>query len=47
MKVEQLIEEMQETKAQHPTLELADILKIFNIQAMQELTKATLMGSRH
>lgn len=37
MTVEELIEEMQEVKANHPTLELQDILRIFNIQALKEV----------
>ena len=37
MEVEALIEDMQVVKAQHPSLELQDILRIFNIKALQEL----------
>ena len=37
MEVEALIEEMQVVKAQHPTLEIQDILRIFNIKALQDL----------
>jgi|TARA_Y100000034_G_scaffold107317_1_gene136752 hypothetical protein len=36
--VTNLIEEMQEVKAAYPTLELAEILRIFNIDTMRELT---------
>ena len=36
--IDDLILEMQEVKAAHPTLEISDILRIFNIQAMRELT---------
>jgi len=38
MKVEDLIEEMQETKTNHSTLTISEILKIFEIKTMQELT---------
>ena len=34
---QELIEEMQEVKAAHPTLEISDILRIFNIKAMNDL----------
>jgi len=37
-KVENLITEMQLVKAAHPTLEIADVLRIFNIQALKDLT---------
>ena len=40
MEVETLIEDMKVVKAEHPTLELQDILRIFNIKATQELTQA-------
>ena len=36
--IEELITEMQAVKAAHPTLELQDILRMFNIQALQDLT---------
>ena len=35
--VEDLIVEMQAVKAAHPTLELAEILRMFNIQALRNL----------
>ena len=35
--IETLIEEMQEVKAAHQALEISDVLKIFNIQAMKDL----------
>ena len=35
--VEKLITEMQELKAAHPTLELSEILRIFNIKALRDL----------
>ena len=37
--VEELIIEMQDTKAAHPTLELSDILRLYTIQVLRELTK--------
>jgi len=36
--VEELISEMQEVKTAYPTLEISDILRIFNIKTMKELT---------
>ena len=38
MEIEDLITEMQEVKAAHPTLELPDILRLFNIRSLIELT---------
>ncbi|KKL83316.1 hypothetical protein LCGC14_1975970 [marine sediment metagenome] len=38
MTTEELIEEMQAVKTAHPTLEIPDVLRIFSIQAMQNLT---------
>ncbi len=38
MDVNKLIEEMQEVKALHPTLDIQDVLRIFHIKATQELT---------
>ena len=38
MKVGDLISDMQQVKIDHPTLELQEILKIFEIKTMQELT---------
>ena len=38
MTVEDLIAEMQQVKLDHPTLEVADVLRIFNIQALKDLT---------
>ena len=35
--VEDLISEMQEVKANHSTLELHEILRIFTIQALRDL----------
>ena len=46
MEIEDLITEMQAVKAAHPTLELQDILKMFNIQALKNLTKE-LRGMRY
>ena len=46
MEIEELITEMQAVKAAHPTLELSDILKMFNIQALKNLTKE-LRGMRY
>ncbi len=37
MEIEELIEEMQKAKADHPTLELQDILRMFTIKATQDL----------
>lgn len=36
--VEDLISEMQEIKTAHPTLEIQDVLKVFEIKALRELT---------
>ena len=38
MEVETLIEEMQEVKLHHPAMEFQDILRLFNIQALIDLT---------
>ena len=38
MEVESLIKEMQAVKAAHSTLELKDILSMFQIQALKNLT---------
>ncbi len=38
MTVEELIAEMQAVKQAHPTLEISDVLRIFNIQALKDLT---------
>ncbi len=38
MKIEDLITEMQEVKTAYPTLEIPDVLRIFEIQALQNLT---------
>ena len=43
IEVEALIEEMQAVKAAHPTLEIQDVLRIFQIKAMQELAHAMRM----
>ena len=45
MEIEKLIEEMQAVKTAHPTLEISDVLKIFEIQAMQKLA-SELRGLR-
>ena len=37
MSVEKLIEEMKAVKEEHPTLELHEILRIFNIDALRNL----------
>ena len=34
-----LIEEMKEVKQEHTTLSVAEVLKIFEIKAMRDLTK--------
>lgn len=39
MTVEELIVEMQAVNQSHPTLEISDVLRIFNIQAMKDLTQ--------
>jgi len=39
IKIEELISEMQAVKVAHPSLELHDILRIFNIHSIQELTR--------
>ena len=36
--IEALITDMQAVKAAHPGLELQDILRMFNIKALQDLT---------
>lgn len=38
MTVEELITDMQDLKAAHPTLERHEILRIFTIQALRDLT---------
>ena len=45
MTIETLIAEMQEVKATHPTLEISDVLRIFNIQAINDLTKQIRISS--
>lgn len=42
--VEELIEEMMAVKAAHPTLELQEILRIFNIAALKSLTNTITRG---
>ena len=37
MEIEDLITEMQKVKADYPTLELQDILRLFTIKATQDL----------
>ena len=37
--IEDLITKMKEVKTLHPNMEYQDILKIFNIQTLQNLTK--------
>ena len=39
MNIDDLITEMKAVKAANPTLEIQDVLKIFNIQAMRDLTR--------
>ena len=36
--IDTLIDEMKSVKAENPTLEISDVLRIFNIQAIQDLT---------
>lgn len=38
MSVETLIEEMQQCKQDNPALEITDVLRIFNIQAIKDQT---------
>ena len=38
MEIEELISDMQKVKTAHPTLEIHEVLKLFNIQALKELT---------
>ena len=45
MDVQTLIEDMQVVKAQNPSLELQDILRIFNIKALQELANAMRLSN--
>lgn len=42
IEVETLIEEMQEVKLHHPAMEFQDILRLFNIKALQELSKGIM-----
>lgn len=37
MTIKKLIQEMQKVKAEYPSLEISDILRIFNIDAMRRL----------
>ena len=39
MTVDKLIEEMKKVKEDNPILEVSDVLRIFNIQALKDLTK--------
>ena len=39
MTVETLIEEMQAVRQDYPSLEVPDVLRIFGIQAMKDLTR--------
>lgn len=39
MTIEELITEMKAVKAANPTLEISEVLQIFNIQALQDLTQ--------
>lgn len=41
MTITDLIEEMKVVKAAHPSLEITDVLRIFNIQATRELAQQT------
>ncbi len=43
MEVEELIQDMQKVKADHPALELQDILRIFTIKATQDLARETAL----
>ena len=43
MNVDNLIADMQAVKAAHPTLELADILRIFHIQATKDLANEIML----
>ncbi|MCK5613217.1 hypothetical protein KAR91_65700 [Candidatus Pacearchaeota archaeon] len=45
MSIDELVSEMQEVKTKHPTLEIDQILKMFQIQAMQNLTKVLRMSN--
>jgi len=38
MTVDDLITEMQVVKAAHPTLSISEVLRVFNIKAMRDLT---------
>ena len=40
MEVEELIAEMQDVKADHQTLEISEVLRIFEIKALQDLAAA-------
>ena len=39
MEIAELIEKMKSVKEANPTLEISDVLRIFNIQAIKELTR--------
>ena len=39
MEIDKLIEEMRAVKLAYDTLEIQDILRLFNIQALKDLTK--------
>ena len=39
MEIDKLIEEMRAVKLTYDTLEIQDILRLFNIQALKDLTK--------
>ncbi len=45
MEIEDLIAEMQEVKTAHPTLELSEILKMFEIRAMMNQTAQLRRGN--
>jgi len=38
--IEDLITQMQDVKAAHPSLEIPDVLRIFSIDALNKLTNA-------
>lgn len=40
IEVEALIKEMQEVKAEYPSLSIAEVLKIFEIKSMRDLISA-------
>ena len=47
LEVTALIEQMQLVKQENPVLEIPDVLRIFEIQALKDLTKEIHMARKH